>query len=345
MKNPVFTDYLTQFWDWGKSSYIKDKLEAGQTIGKPYCDANKKYIQNHAVPYFCDMRILSVTTQVLQDFKDHFPRYSTENVKGLKPKTIRDIMGCIQKALEEAVRLGLIPLNPARNLRKVAVENKKRTILSLSEVEKVFAANWPDPRSKLASQLAASHGLRAGEIAALKISNLDFSNNRIDINKSWERHNRELKQTKTSKNRIIYTDKKLLDQLKELYDMNPFTNGYIFWNDKERDRPMSPDLFLDHLRAILESIGISKEEQSARGIDFQAWRHFSNSFYRGDIPDEILRSQIGHMTQDMTEHYYHLTEEQGEQYRHVFSQKLLPHIFREKEASGESEGIPTEMMK
>jgi len=62
-KNPVFTDYLTQFWDWGKSSYIKDKLEAGQTIAKPYCDANKKYIQNHAVPYFSDMRILSIMSR------------------------------------------------------------------------------------------------------------------------------------------------------------------------------------------------------------------------------------------------------------------------------------------
>ncbi len=60
--NPVFNDYLLQFWDWDSSSYIKDKLDSGQRIGKTYSAANRRYIEHYAVPFFGDRRIRSITT-------------------------------------------------------------------------------------------------------------------------------------------------------------------------------------------------------------------------------------------------------------------------------------------
>jgi integrase len=93
---------------------------------------------------------------------------------------------------------------------------------------------------------------------------------------------------------------------------------------------MSPDLFLDHLRKALEKIGIELAEQQSRDIDFQAWRHFSNSYFRKSISDLILRKAMGHSMEEMTEHYDHLTPEEGEEYRQVYKDKILPCIFPKK---------------
>ncbi len=331
--NPVFLEYLLAFWDWDTSPYIRDKRESGQSIGKQYCRANKAYIERYAKPFLKEMRIRSITTVSLEEFKNQLPRYSPSNPKGLKPRTINTILGCVTTPLGEATRLGIIHENPSANMRKLALSTKHREILTLDEMKKVLAADWPDERSKLASQIAASHGLRAGEVAALQIQDLDFNGVRLFIRHNWERQEQELKTTKNKKSRVVYTDLILLNRLKWLYSQNPHKNNFIFWDINNKDCPMNPDLFLDHLRKVLETIGISRKEQQRRDLDFHAWRHLNNSEYRGEMPDEVLRQSIGHSSEEMTDYYYHVTPEQGELYRKIFRTKLLPFIFPEEQST------------
>lgn len=109
-KNPIFVEYLISFWDWDTSEYIQEKLEAGQRIGKPYCNANKSYIKKYVAPYFKELRLQSINVKILKEFKAHFIRFSPEHPEGLKLKTIRDIMGCISKALDETAKSDSMPL-------------------------------------------------------------------------------------------------------------------------------------------------------------------------------------------------------------------------------------------
>jgi integrase len=275
--NPVFIEYLLTFWDWDTSPCIRDKRESGHSIGKQYCRANKAYIERYAKPFFKEIHIRSVTTICIQEFKDQLSRYAPDNPNGLKPRTINTILGCITTPLGEATKLGIIHENPALKMRKLVITTKHREILTLEEMKKVLAADWVDERSKLASQVAASHGLRAGEVAALQIQDLDFECERLFIRHNWERQEQELKATKNKKSRVVYTDTVLLQRLQRLYSMNPHKNSFIFWDVNNKDCPMNPDLFLDHLRKALETIGISREEQQRRDLDFHAWRHLNKA--------------------------------------------------------------------
>jgi integrase len=170
---------------------------------------------------------------LLEEFKNSFSRFSKENTQGLMPKSINAIISCVTIPLGEAKRLGIILENPSTDMRKLVGGGNIRKLLSLEEAKKVFEVEWEDFRSMLASQVAASHGLRAGEVAALQIQDLNFTENTINVQHGMIRKTRSLKDTKTHDPRIIYTDIILLEKLKQLHSMNPHGNDYIFWDFEE----------------------------------------------------------------------------------------------------------------
>jgi integrase len=332
--NPQFTEYLLSFWDWDKSAYIKDKLESGQRISQQYAKANKAFVTRYAVPFFGEARLKSVTTAMLEAFKASLPRQGQSGAKGLSPRSINAVLGCVGTALEEAARVGLIADNPSRRLRKLASAADRRGVLTPTEIQKVFNSPWKDRRCRVASLLAACHGLRAGEVCALCISDVDIENRIIKVQHSWERHERKLKAPKNGHTRILYTDKIIIDELLAVFKLNPHKNSFIFWNSEKPDEPMNLDNIRDSLQEVLVASGITLDEQKQRKIDFHSWRHFANSAIRGDISDALLQQALGHSSTEMTERYYHMTPEQGAVYRESVSKNILLPILAKSFSGG-----------
>lgn len=324
--NPKLVDYLLQFWDWDKSEYIKDKIQSGLTIGETYCKTNLSYIKTHAVPFFKDIRVKSVTTYLMEQFKNSIQR-KTETTKGLGPKSINAIVLCINTALNEAKRLGIIIENPASKMRKLALNEVIREILTSEEILKLFSITWSDPRGKVAAQLAVCHGLREGEIGALCIQDIDIEKKEIVVRHSWERSLRTLKSTKNGKTRCIPTNDLIINALIDLYKMNPYQNNFIFWNLNKSDEPINIENFRYQLQDSLNSIGINSSEQKRRNLTFHSLRHFANSIIRGSIPDFVLGETMGHQTSKMTQHYSHLTEENNKAYTQSVALHILPNAF------------------
>ena len=75
-------------------------------------------------------------------------------------------------------------------------------------------------------------------------------------------------------------------------------------------RPIAGNTVTRALHSALELIGISRDVQKERGIDFHSWRHFYGSMLRGKVSDTDLRSVSGHTTASMTERYSHRLPEQ-----------------------------------
>ena len=99
----------------------------------------------------------------------------------------------------------------------------------------------------------------------------------------------------------------------------------FFWSDNP-DAPVRTAYFLHHFRKILNTIGISYDEQEKRYLDFHGWRHFYNSNIRGSVPDEILRKFIGYKTEAMTDKYDHITLEQRQMMFKAMKTKILPFV-------------------
>ena len=72
------------------------------------------------------------------------------------------------------------------------------------------------------------------------------------------------------------------------------------------------------LYAALVKIGIDEKTRKARGLDFHAWRHTFNSLLIDRrVSLQAVQSVTGHLTDEMTQRYYHLGGESGAGIRQI----------------------------
>jgi integrase len=90
----------------------------------------------------------------------------TEPKNGYAQRTVNFIVKIIKKALKDAVRLGILVKNPAEGIEILAEDSRERSILSPSEVEKLFQFEWIEEHGKIAAILAVVSGMRLSETTA-----------------------------------------------------------------------------------------------------------------------------------------------------------------------------------
>jgi integrase len=244
-----FVAYLYRFWDWG-GNYVQDKLERGERIGRRYVDCCKTRITLHIEPYFKDLPLCDVTTVLLEQFMRSLPRRDVDPKNGYSKSTINQIMKVIKKPLKEAVRLRILPRNPADGIALLREDTEERGILTTTELAELFRLEWPDERSKTASILAAVSGMRISEVTALRLDDIDTVRNTIHVKYSYTLYEKKMKDTKTGKARTLYTDPSIIQMLLELYKKNPYQNYFIFWGI-DPNAPMRMDTIEGHLEKAL----------------------------------------------------------------------------------------------
>jgi len=203
----VLVDYLTAFWDYDTSPYIKEKLLHGQTIGRMRAIDSSRTVKYWKLFFGNQKRIGEVTRSDLRDFslwlaeykvvskkklpkgakqqqgKDFFASSMPKKNKCLSAGTINKVMLAGTLPLKWAAYHNEIPTDPGKGLMKFSGTPKARGILTENEVKALFDVKWKEERSKIASMLSMSTGLRAGEVLSLRLC--DVGKDRLYVNHSW----------------------------------------------------------------------------------------------------------------------------------------------------------------
>jgi len=297
--DPVFIKYLQETWDWETSSYVRARLSRRPDgLTKAYVKNNLSYIKRYASPFFARKKRSEITSRDLEAFLMHL-KTTTE----LTPKSINSIFNAVTIPIRDAYRLGEIPYDPTRPVRKLWVPHYEKGIPSLSEVKTLIDRPWSDSRLETACLLAIVCGLRLGEIRALRLE--DIENNLLQVRHSYSAVD-GLKAPKNGQTRTVPLPSFLHDKLIFLAEQNPNDGSWVFWG-RATERPASPSFFEDGFNSALDAIGITKAQRRERRLSFHSLRHFCNAMLRGSIPDEKLRLLIGHCTPSMTNRYDHAT--------------------------------------
>jgi integrase len=209
--------------------------------------------------------------------------------------------------LKEAVRLDYLIKNPAEGVKQFREKPKQKSILTLDEVRELFRDDGIDEicggdlRHYTANLLAASTGMRMGEVQALQVQNVNPEY--VSIVYSWNYHYR-LQPPKCRSYRDIPLPSKTSRYLSELIKSSPFQepNAFVFWGNNG-GTPLRSEQILNALYSAFGKIGISEEQRKERNVTFHSWRHFYNTMMRGKIHDAKLRLLTGHKTLEMTDHY------------------------------------------
>lgn len=232
IKSAVFTnsveavdavEYLTTFWDYENSPYVREKKLKGQEIHKGYCSEKASKIRIYWIPRLEGKSVGEITRDDVNAIFDD------AKVMKYAPKTINQIVSALTLPMKYAFYHKMTENNCYDGIIKCSNRYKKRIVLSLEETQALFDAEWENDSARLVCVLACYTGMRQGEIAGLRLR--DIGDDRIYIRHSWSKYE-GLKSTKTEEEREMIIPPLLRDMLLTQAEMNPHgegDNGFVFF--------------------------------------------------------------------------------------------------------------------
>ena len=183
-KSPNFVEYVLNFWDFDNSFYVnlKNKTKKG-SIGRDHCLNMLGTFKKNFLPHIDQSLKLSEITQ--NDIETVIVSLIDEGK--ISAATINNVILSVQKPLNEAFARGMIRTNPMQNVKMLQRDQKNRGIPTKSEVEAVLEylrtegfAGRISMKIYLAVVLAATTGMRQGEIRALRKEAIEFVENDLE---------------------------------------------------------------------------------------------------------------------------------------------------------------------
>ena len=133
-------------------------------------------VEHIIVPYFRkhSIKLVELKATDLQDFY-------AKQLERVKPNTVIHYHANIHKALKYAVKIDLIPSNPADKVERPKKDDFKGSYYTAEEIHALTEAAY-GTKLEIPVLLASFYGLRRSEVLGLKWSSIDFERKSITIN-------------------------------------------------------------------------------------------------------------------------------------------------------------------
>ena len=268
-------------------------------------------VVNKITNYFSgkNIKLKDLKPKHIQDF------YNSLYKKGLSPNTVLHYHANIRKALDIAMKLEIIPNNPADRIERPKKSQFIGDFYSIDELEKLFSACRNDP-IEIVVLIASFYGLRRSEVLGLKWSSIDFEKNIITIkHKVIQRNakkNRSMVLKDKTKNKASYRSLPLLPTIatalkkhKNQINKNKLICGNTYHKEFEdyicvdfKGKLFRPEYITDHFQIILKNNGL-------RHIRFHDLRHSCASLLLSKgVPMKAIQEWLGHSTYSTTANFY-----------------------------------------
>ena len=163
------------------ASYLADWLDdQARTLAPQTLGPHRARVAHHVTPVIGSVRLARLRPADVQRV------LRTMAAAGLAPGTIRLTHALLQRALADAVRLELLPRNPAAATRPPARPPSRARPLTVPQAEQLLAAAATDPLGAL-YVLALGTGMRQGEVLALRWEDVDLDAGRVTVRASMGR--------------------------------------------------------------------------------------------------------------------------------------------------------------
>jgi integrase len=262
----------------------------------------ESHLKIHVLPKFKESAPHDLDVPTLQQF-------ATDLIgRKLSQKSIANIMQTVFTILNHAetckMRVCKVGLE---NLKLGGVGPKPAPCFTPSHSQAIIQAA-AEPHHTLFA-VAALTGVRAGELLALNVSDLDFDAKTISISKSADNNTRIIREPKTKNSVAALPMPSALEAVLRNYLANhwkPNAPGLLFPNCKGT-KPLNRDNLVKYvLKPILKSLGIPAHETG-----LHAFRHgLATELANASVPLPVLQQQMRHADVRTTLRIYsHLVSE------------------------------------
>ena len=249
-------------------------------------------IDHHILPYLGSVFVPALTAAQLTDFLNQKKQNGRLRGGGLSAKSVRDI-GVLIKA---ALRLASAEYHfycDALNTKLPTAKQRKIEPFSSGELAQLGKALLPSGNHKdVGILLSANGGLRLGEVCALRVSDIDFQNATVSIERAVQRVRQDEKtqlivQTPKSENsvRIVPLPDDMMAYLKKAVSGLP-QDAYILTGRK--DKPMEPRTYQYYFESVLHRCGVRKRS-------YHTLRHtYATRCIENGIDVKSVSEMLGH---------------------------------------------------
>lgn len=317
--------YLSHYLNDWLEDYIKGE-KSDNTYYKYKCAVETKINKSIGNIKLCDLKPI------------HIEKY-IKFLKGLglNKTSIQFNFGVLNTALNKALKLQMIINNPCKYVDTPKREKYKANVLTLDEYKLIYnslnESIYEDYIMKLALDTALELGLRRGEMCGICTEAIDFTLNKIIIDKAFIRIENEyvISGLKTEGS---YRELPISEGLSEKYKKHiklqqknklkygPFYEKNIF-NDTEYNllftwengKAITPSNFLQRLKRLCVKHKINKN------IRWHDLRHTNATLLlEGGVDMKTLQERLGHsLMQTTSDTYSHVTEKMNRKATDVIS--------------------------
>ena len=214
----------------------------------------------------------------------------------LSGQTKREVILLLRQVLEEAVRHGLLPMNPAATLTLARKDARKIEIPPLAKVQGAIVT-ITHPVARMLAELLLMSGLRLNEATALSWTDLDLAKRKLSVCRTIDPATKQLTTPKTGESfRTIDIPSRLVARLKAYRKVKP-SDGWVF--PSEGDGPFDGRNFAQRYWApAVTAAGIP--DITPHGL-----RHlFASALLQSGAEILYVANQLGHTRPGFTLNQY-----------------------------------------
>ncbi|SFU51321.1 site-specific integrase [Butyrivibrio sp. M55] len=204
--------------------YFKDFVEIYIRDKKPRVKYNtwltkESIIEKKIMPYFEKKKLSEIRTSDILQWQNEMMKLQTKDGKRYSQTYLKTIHNQLSAILNHAVNMYGLRVNVARRAGNMGREEKKEMLFWTQDEYQTFVEAVADKEeSYIAFEILYWCGIRLGELLALTPADFDFDNNKLRINKSFQRLKGKdvITTPKTPKsNRVIYMPEFLALEVKD----------------------------------------------------------------------------------------------------------------------------------
>lgn len=287
------------------SQYLERWLEAERSRVRPSTwRAREQHVHVHIVPELGRFRLVDLQPNDVERLT------SSMMERGRAPRTASHCRVTLRKALQDAVRDGLVGRNVAALARRPYVATKEVQFYQAAEVRELLGVSEDDRLGPLIT-LAVTTGLRQGELLGLAWRDVNFDAKTLTVRQAlardWDGGWRLAEPKSRRARRTVHLASTALDGLAEQRARQAKerdaadaawqdTDGLVFTDSI--GRPQVNSNVSRRYRELVKQAGL-------RPLPFHALRHtWATTALAGGVPIQVVADALGHASITITHAYY-----------------------------------------
>lgn len=246
------------------------------------------WVKHHIKPGLGDVRLVRLTPQMVQSFY-------TDRLKVVSSRSVQYMHAILHKALDQAVRWGLVPRNVTDLVSPPSVKRPQPKVWTMEELRR-FLEVAKGHRLYALFALAVAVGMRQGELLGLQMEDIRWESGALNINHALQLVRGQglvLTTPKTAKSRrTLKVPRSVMDILRAHVDQQEPNQQYVFVT--RVGTPIRPRDLVAVYKRLIKKAGVPD-------IRFHDLRHMCATLHlQAGTNPAVVAAILGHSTVNLT---------------------------------------------